>query len=646
MQVKNTYRDFIAGLIGVLVCHAVLFAGSPADLLINQFRDVDSALAEAGRVVRPSKCDSAALARALETLLHQHDGLSAVALADGRGRVIAFSGYEAGSEALSQNVSRQVWYKIPRKTLRPYYGPLTENGRRFHLVWSRPVLAPSALGFRACEGVLIAYVNIAGCFKDFSRVYRRPFEIGRDTAVFYHTDNWQGGVPFEEEPFSIMGDVELTLRYTDAPLPEAAAADSQALAKDSAAAVSVQPAAETPGPQKELESQPVESPRTSRASMLLTILLIIGTICLTSGVTCLIMRKKKKNENRADEIARAGIIEEEKDAVRKSVRSDMYHEIRSRVGKSEVMRIEQEIREGMYREIEKSMMAGDGECLRQELKEKARAELLEEIRRRFITTENAVLREEARAKLLEELSQRLRKEVGGQLEMEALQALTRTMHSEVRAEHAKPLRERAMKDLDERIRQEVAIRERTMLLANARASLKESLEKEIQEKDGCALRMEARAELLAGIRKELKDASLDENPAAGPRPERESAREVLRAVLMDIHAALRKIDDSESLSSLAKTVDLLKSSQRDSPYFNLNAAQTSSMVEYLESVSCRLQGYIAEVKNGLGRLYGNVERLLRGTSHEAAGDAAPLKKGPSGTAAEKMPETETLVESE
>ena len=653
MQVKSTYRNFIAGLVCALLCPAALFAGSPASLLINQFTGIDSVLAVFVRTVRPSKCDSAALSHALENLLHQHAGLSAVALADVRGNVIGFSGYEARSEALSQKVSGREWYRISKKTQQPYYGPLTEAGRRFYCLWSRPVLAPAALGMTACEGVFVAYVNVAECFKDFSRVYRRPFEIGRDTAVFFHTDDWQAGLPFEQEPLGLQGGLEFTLRYTDRPLPDQAAADSPAQAKDSAAATSIQPAAvspETQGTTGTAPAGPAETAGPVHRSMAWIYFLIAGILVLGVGPAYAVRRERERRKAREEESARAMIIEEEKDIVRKNVKSDMYQEIRSRIGKPEVARIEQEIKAGMYGEIRKTMMENDGESLRRELqtelREKVRAELLEEIRRQLLTTENAALREDARGKLLEELSQRLREEVGGQLEMEALQALTRTIHSEVRAEHAKPLRERAMKDLDERIRQEVAIRERSLLLANARASLKETIEKEVVEMEGSALRKEARTAILNDIRKKLDDAPLSENPAGGRiltlPPEGGPAEETVREVLSDVRGALQKIDESEALLSLVKTVDLLKSSQQGSPYFNLNAAQTSSMIEYLESISDRLQRYVAEAKNGLGRLHRSVERVLRGI--QSRDGAAPLTKEQSGPAENKIPEPETLVE--
>jgi hypothetical protein len=382
----------------------------------------------------------------------------------------------------------------------------------------------------------------------------------------------------------------------------------------------------------------------------LVLVLAAGILGLGGAVVYKVRRGGEKRTMFEEKGVCARINEEEKDAVLKCIESDVYEEI-PMTGKREIARAEQEIAAALEHDIGSAIPVQDGENLRREfdaeLREKVRTDLLEEIRRQLVTSENAALREEARGKLLEELSERLRKEVGGQLEMEALQDLTRAVHGEVRAEHAKQLKERALKDLDERIRQEVAIRERAMLFANARASLKETIEKEIREEEGDALRNEIRAAIMAAIRSELGESIPDAHSSPGRVDALlpEGPREVIHEVLRDVRGAMRKIDESESLQSLAKTVDLLKSSQRDSPYFNLNAAQTSSMIEYLDNVSGRMQGYVTEVKSGIGRLYRSIERLLREQQEGTAG-AVPIEKERLETDTIKTEEPEIVVGSE
>lgn len=592
MHVIRTGSNYIGSVLFALICHSTLFAGSPAGLLNNNFKSVDSALSVFTRSVRPSKSDSATIGRSLASLLRQNPGLSAVALADTRGDIVAFAGYEARNNELLQNVSRRDWYAVPRKTRQPYYGPLTEINHRFYCLWSRPVLAPSALGLTACEGVFLAYVNVAECFKNFSRGNRCPYEMAHNNAVFYHTDNWQESLPFAEEQFSLKGGVDFTLRYTTAMLKDTVRTDSLA---SKVGATTIGTIAALP------DSIPI-APEPQRTHGAMVVGIVIGIIGLAAaGVFFMIRRKRVNAGARKETNAGSGNTEEEKDAV-------------------------------------------DDERLRLELKEKVRAELREEIRRQMVTTENAALREEARGKLLEEHVERLRKEVGGNLEMEALQALTRTVHSEVRDEHAAQLRERALKELDERVRREVAVRERSMLVANARESLKAEIEKELRETEWTVLRREARAIALADLCKEPDAVAPDDSGTVVRFPDSGSTPGTVREAVESIRAALRTIDESEALSSLAKTVDLLKSSQRESPYFNLNAAQTSSMVEYLVGVSGRLQGYVTDVKAGIGCLYRSVERLLREKEPPAPDEAGPPEQEQFETVAAET--TETLVKSE
>jgi hypothetical protein len=562
----------------------VFSSGSPTALLINRFRDLDSSVALAMPRIHRCQNDSVMAKSVLNDLLRQNFGLYAAALVDAHGRVLVIASYDMPEKEIAGTMARSDWFTTPRSTLKPFYGPLVRVNGRFCLVWSRPLIARNSLGFRSCSKVLVSSVNVAECLKEFSKVYRRPCEVLHKGAAFYHTDDWRGDAAYDEEPFELMGGLEFALRYIDQPLTDSSETDT-------AVAASVDSARLTAAVE-ESAGVSIDTAPTVDKSELPVIPVLLAVLFIAGGAVYVVRQKRKPSP--ADNCEDPPVTDGDKEAVRSRVLSDLYRDIRAQIEKTARPRMEEELRAEMRREAAAAVRTEGMDVLREGIRrdiiEKVKADFREEVRRQVADTEKASVREEARMALLAEEQQRLRTEVGPQLEVEALQLLTRAVHAEVRAAHEKKIIEKALRELEARIRQEVDIRERSIILSQVRESLKEEIRQSVRQREGEIMRREARAAIAQEPGSDAETVPEPVEPATPLIDEATVEAQAARAARL-----LRTLEKSDVLSSFEKTVSLLREQRQESRYFNMNAAQTGSMIDYLEQLSGRLRIYFNEI---------------------------------------------------
>ena len=146
------------------------------------------------------------------SIMAQHQEFITLIRTNARGIIVNVVSHDDSAASSGTDVSREPWFTMPRKDLKPYYSPLVQGNKHYLLVWSKPLIIKNAFGLDKFDGVIMAELNIALYFKQFALRFREPFQIYLNGKEFYYL-TWYDNIPFEEKPFPIPGIRSLTIRY-------------------------------------------------------------------------------------------------------------------------------------------------------------------------------------------------------------------------------------------------------------------------------------------------------------------------------------------------------------------------------------------------------------------------------------------------
>jgi|GEM_PF-4179607 hypothetical protein len=294
------------------------------------------------------------------------------------------------------------------------------------------------------------------------------------------------------------------------------------------------------------------------------------------------VRIRNEVRKRAEEEYAGKIRVEEIKSLRDEIRAELAASVRAELEKTE--------REAIYKKELDALTAE----VKRETAENNRASPAETQRELLRFAENDELRAERLAKiegdLREEISGTQREKIRADL-LEKVRGEERArIESEERAAIAEAERGRLLSEEAPSLREEIRRKIRNEELDGIRESVKseiyletvQTIRKNIEEKYASAVR-----EQLAGLKKGLgKKARADL---------KSGIEEEYRGLAESLEGLLAFLAENDSLKSLGQTVTLLAEEKKKYKYFNLNAAQTESLLDYLRRVYARFGIYLDAV---------------------------------------------------
>jgi hypothetical protein len=414
-----THRFIVIALFALVFTPSITLAGKPGCLLVKQFVMMDSIMTRSLRHIDPVRDDSTRLLTIFREILQQHTGFYAFIVTDDRGRNKKTISFEELGGGFSGDLSRAEWYRTPRESHTSYFGGLVRVNGRFCLTWSKPCMLRNALGFNTCRGVVTSLVNVGECLKLFSDEFRQPFELAQGRTVFFHSDDWREDVHYREEPVQLADNLILTLRFPDESVTEGAGADTVAAPMMETGDCSSLPAQSNRTARRTNENEQVTVSRT-------TLLLLCGFLFII--VVFAMSFKRLPGRFRAIQSGSRKVeLSDDRGMAKQRIMNDLCAEMRSRIEKYEIAKIENDVRER----------------LRHDIREQCRCEITEETRAMV------------RASIIEEERGILRKKIQDELHANEIPAL----RSEARA----ALRQCIQKEIEE---QETVLLRRELLKKN------------------------------------------------------------------------------------------------------------------------------------------------------------------------------------
>jgi hypothetical protein len=397
-------------LLALVISPSLTLAKGPGCLLVKQFVSIDSIMTGSLQRIDPVRDDSVGLLPVFREILQQHTGFYAFIVADDRGRNKQTISFEELGNGFSGDLSRAEWYRNPRKFHTSYFGGLLRVNGRFCLIWSKPCMQRNALGFKTCRGVVTALVNVGECLKLFSEEFRQPFELAQGRTVFFHSDDWREGVPYREEPVQLADNLILTLRFPDEPVTEDAGADAVAAPSMETGDCSSLPARSNQAARLKRENEQVT---VSPTALLLLFCFLLAVVAFAMAFKRLpgLVRFVRKRFQTLHSWPRKAEVNEDRGMAKQKIMNDLYAEMKSRIEKYEITKIENDVRERLKHDVREKcrceITKETREMIRGSIIEEERMILREEIRDELRTSEMTALRNEARA----DLRQRLQKEI-------------------------------------------------------------------------------------------------------------------------------------------------------------------------------------------------------------------------------------------
>jgi len=346
--------------------------------------------------------------------------------------------------------------------------------------------------------------------------------------------------------------------------------------------------------------------------------------------------REKELENLV-KLIREKLVENEMPTLVERQRSELTKEVREKMAAAFTQQIEEHQRSVLKAEIVKKLQLEEYPALLQHEREKLRSSLALDIAEKETQTLEAHAREELTGKIktqllseTEPIQQRLREE------------FTQTLHKELVAAEQQALSEKIREEITDRIRGELlekeqqaihdrlvaeiteeqrrrieteelqsVIEEQRRRLAQEEApALREQMRQQVREEELEALHARVKTELYAetvdAVRASLEEkfSGLLETRMAQYREQtygqayedirRGMEREYKNLIghMEQLSGAMTKVD---ALESLSQTIALLTDEKKKYKYFNLNAAQTESLLEYLKRVQSRFNIFLDKV---------------------------------------------------
>ena len=284
------------------------------------------------------------------------------------------------------------------------------------------------------------------------------------------------------------------------------------------------------------------------------------------------------------------VADKEADRIRNEETERLRETLRARIIEEEAPKLARTMRESLAREIREKLETGEGDVIRKGILAEIRAGVRDEL----LATERVRIRAEQLEKLERELSG------------EIVAAEKEKIRSALLDKVAREERER----VESEDRPAILEAERSRLLAEESPALREELRRKIRSQEMEAIRESVKSEIyletVQAIRNGLEEkyASAVKDQLAGMKQGLgKKARTDLKSGLEHDYVGLTEgvehllgfLADSEALKSLGQTVTLLSEEKKKYKYFNLNAVQTESLLDYLKRVHARFSIYLDDV---------------------------------------------------
>lgn len=268
---------------------AVFFNTSGADKSIsvqkdlnNFFTEIDNSFAELAQSPALKSTSLRSAERLFITTLKKNRNYYTLIRTNSNGVIIAEAIRSQGVERPMRNVSGQKWFQYNKNRKEDYYSLIKDNDRgRYYLFWSKPILKNDRF-----VGAVLAKIDLWDSFYEFSNSVYYPFEIKLSNfRLFSH--KWEDNLSPKEENLSIPGIDQVSVKYVPEKKKVAEPIKKDTLVK----AVSEQKAAQGKDEKKDGKSSPI-----------LAILLILFLAISATGITYLIIQKKKRQQSIFDMI--------------------------------------------------------------------------------------------------------------------------------------------------------------------------------------------------------------------------------------------------------------------------------------------------------------------------------------------------------
>jgi hypothetical protein len=296
------------------------------------------------------------------------------------------------------------------------------------------------------------------------------------------------------------------------------------------------------------------------------------------------------------------LSEEDRAMIKEQERKKAEEQYARQVREDVLMELSQQIRESVRRENEVCFRAEAVENLRSEIKrtleECGREELLSEVRREAAKEIRKEMEQELRVTLRDELTALVRKQLDEQernsIYKNELEILTGVIRRQIVENEMPGLIAEHRRRLDGEMREKVAESLTEKYQEQARAALQKEIAEKVLKEDAGRITTEETNAFRESVQRRLAEkARADVKTGIGEEYRR----------LMDTMERLSgTLASSDALDSLGQTITLLSEEKKKYKYFNLNTAQTESLLDYLKRVHSRFNIYLDQVDQNIREL--------------------------------------------
>jgi hypothetical protein len=347
-------------------------------------------------------------------------------------------------------------------------------------------------------------------------------------------------------------------------------------------------------------------------------------------------------------IVQEKLLEKEMPLLVETYRKELSKEIRQKIVGAFSGQIEESARQALREEITQKLRESEYERLVLEEKEKLRGSIaekeMEPIRERLheeLTEQiKAEVREETegvRGRLREEMAIKIRRE----LQEREYEALVNNHRDELKKRIHDEIAEKDLPAIRDEMRSRIVEEERTRINDRERPEIVEAERNRLREQEGPGLRQEIRValheeeveamharvkteiytetvqSLKAGLEEKYRGAVEKELEKYKDEFEKRVRGEIKGRIKSEYHGLIehieglsRSMDNVEALDSLTQTIALLHEEKKKYKYFNLNTAQTESLLEYLKRVQNRFGIFLDKLDEAVREMVLKVNSVM------------------------------------
>lgn len=353
----------------------------------------------------------------------------------------------------------------------------------------------------------------------------------------------------------------------------------------------------------------------------------------------------KKELETQQSVARQQIIDKEMPLFMEAERLRLSKEIKEKIAESDSAKYQEEAHTALRAQVARKLLVEEADRIRSEELEKLRASLnatlaekeapklaariketlARELREKIEANERDVIREGILAEMKASIREELLTTEHDRVRASQLERLERELYSEIVVMEKEGIRkaivdavtreERAR--IESKERREIIDNERNRLLAKESPALREKMRLQIRNEEMQTIREAVKSEIYSETVQVIR-AGLEEKYASAVQEELAGMKEGLgKKVRTDLRTGLQQeyrelaegveqlsvlLSKNDSLQSLGQTVALLSGEKKKYKYFNLNAAQTESLLDYLRRVHSRFTIYLGTVDKSVREL--------------------------------------------